>query len=172
MCQARLLQGEIEKIKHHDFVIKDADKLNGHFLLCACTTASTKVVVEAIEAISSSDIPEQKIGARLKSMERFSQDIAILSVQTPRSNRFRYLAGQSARLTLSNGKHTVLPIATCPCNERYLEFHLHRAQNDDFTRFLFDHAQFPLPVSVEGPVGWVEKISQRARPCVYVVIPI
>ncbi len=153
-CQVRLLEGEIEKVKHHDFTIKEADRLNGCFLSCAYTAISD-VVVEAIEATSSADIPSQKIQAKIKGLKTVTPDIGILSVQTPRSMRLRFLPSQNVRLTLSDSVFTELPIASCPCDDRNLEFHIRRISEDPFSNLLFEQESFPSSIQIDGPWGRV-----------------
>ena len=153
-CQARLLKGEIAKVKHHDFAIKEADRLNGCFLSCAYTALSD-VVIEALEATSSEDIPTQKIQAKVKDLKKITPDIGILSVQTPRSTRLRFLPSQNVRLTLSDDVFTDLPIASCPCDDRNLEFHLRRLPEDPFSSSLFEKDSLPSSVNIDGPWGQV-----------------
>ena len=153
LCKARLLQGDIEKVKHHDFALKEADKLNNDFLLCSYTAASSEVVIDAVEATSSADIPLQQIDARAKKVILATDQIGILTIQTPRTSRLRFLAGQNARLSLDDGTHSVLPIASCPCDDRNIEFHLRRDTGDEFTAAILDAKSFPLPVHIDGPHG-------------------
>ena len=153
LCKARLLHGDIEKVKHHDFALKEADKLNNDFLMCSYTAASSEVVIDAVEATSSADIPLQQIDARAKKLNFVTQEIGILSVQTPRTNRLRFLAGQNARLSLDNGMHTDLPIASCPCDDRNIEFHLRHDNSNEFTTAVLGAKSFPLPVHIDGPRG-------------------
>ena len=153
-CLVRLLEGQIEKVKHHDFTIKEADRLNGNFLSCAYTAASD-VVVEAIEATNSADIPVQEIQAKIKRLKKITSDIGILSVQTPRSTRLRFLPSQNVRLTLSDTAFIDLPIASCPCDDRNLEFHLRRLPEDQFSNLLFEGDSLPPSIKIDGPWGQV-----------------
>lgn len=154
-CQARLLQGEIEKVKHHDFTINEVDRLNGNFLSCSYTAASD-VVIEALEATTSADIPIQKIQAKIKGLKKITPDIGILSVQTPRSTRLRFLPSQNVRLTLVDTVYAELPIASCPCDDRNLEFHIRRVPGDQFSSLLFEQKPFPCSVQIDGPWGHVQ----------------
>ena len=153
-CQARLLDGKIEKVRHHDFTLKEAERLNGHFLLCAYS-AESNVVIEAVEATTSADIPQQTIQAKVKSIKRVGRDIIILSVQTPRSTRLRFLPSQNARLTLESDTSVDLPIASCPCDDRNLEFHIRRVPYNRFSNFLFDEGLSLSSVQIDGPWGYV-----------------
>lgn len=154
-CQARLLEGKIEKVRPHDFTIKEAERLNGHFLLCA-HTAGSDVLIEALEATTSADIPLQNIQAKIKDIKKIGRDIIILSVQTPRSTRLRFLPSQNVRLTLTDEVFADLPIASCPCDDRNLEFHIRRSPHDGFSNSLFDKGLSLSSVQIEGPWGDLE----------------
>jgi CDP-4-dehydro-6-deoxyglucose reductase len=153
LCIARLQQGEIEQVKHHDFALKEADKLSGDFLLCSYAAASHDVVVEAFEATGASDIPWQKIDAKIKKLNRVNEQIGIFTLQTPRTSRLRFLAGQNLRLQLPNDLSADLPIASCPCDDRNIEFHLRLDPGDEFYAGIFGSGSFPRPVHIEGPWG-------------------
>lgn len=153
LCRARLLQGDIARVKHHDFAFTQAETLNGSFLLCSYAAAGTDVVIEAVEAGGSTDIPLQRIDARVKKLSRVNDRVGVITVQTPRTNRLRFLAGQSARLQFSDGTFTDLPIASCPCEDRNIEFHIRRDPSDAFSNALFNTDNFPISVQIIGPHG-------------------
>lgn len=153
LCMARLQQGKIEKVRHFDFTLREADKLNGDFLLCAHTAVSPNVVIQAFEAAGSSDIPWQSIDAKIRKLDRINDHIGILTVQTPRTRRLRFLAGQNVRLHLPSNATADLPIASCPCDDRNIEFHLRCITGDAFSAELFGSGSFPAPIHIEGPWG-------------------
>ena len=154
-CRVRLAEGEIEKVKHHDFTLKEAERSQGHFLACSHAAASPVVVIEGLEAHSSADIPLQVVEAKMKGFKRVAEDIGILSVQTPRTNRLRFLPTQNVRLTVREDLFMDLPVASCPCDDRNLEFHLRRSEDEAFSKFIFDENALPHPVRIEGPWGQV-----------------
>lgn len=153
MCVGRLKQGRIDKIRHHDFPMKEADRRRGDFLLCSYTASTPEVVIEAEEATGGGDIPWQTIEARLRKLEWLSADVAALAVQTPRTSRLRFLPGQNVRLTLSEGIASDLPIASCPCDDRNIEFHLRNDPDDSFCAAVFGVSRFPTAVRIDGPWG-------------------
>ena len=65
-CLARVVEGEVEKIRHHDFFINDVKKAGGQVLMC-CNTALTDLVLEANEASNADEIPQQQIAAMVES---------------------------------------------------------------------------------------------------------
>ena len=121
-CRARLVSGEIERLAYSDFVFREDEKADGWFLMC-CHRAASDVVIDTSLAVGSGDIPLQEIEVKVRRVEPLDDDFTLLHVQTPRTRRLRFLAGQSARL--SNGSMScTLPIASCPCDDRNLHFHV------------------------------------------------
>lgn len=152
LCKARLVTGQVRKTRHHDYVLTEAEKSQGYMLMC-CNAPVTDVEVEADVAGGVQDIPFQQISARVKSINALTPDMILLHVQTPRANRLRFLAGQSVRLRLGDAASGVLPVASCPCDDRNLLFHVRRRPGDMFRDYIFNHLSAGDVVDIEGPKG-------------------
>jgi CDP-4-dehydro-6-deoxyglucose reductase len=152
LCKMRVVSGETRKIKHHDYSLSEAEKGIGYILGCS-NTAVSDVVLEADEAQGSGDIPSQTITLRLKRLEQPKADVLIVSSRTPRTSRLRFLAGQRATLTIDQVGTGLYPIASCPCDDMNLEFHLALDRQDSLASYLAESARVNDPVTLEGPVG-------------------
>ncbi len=152
-CRARLISGDIENISHSDFVFKEAEKAQGLFLMCTHTPATDELVLEAQEAENADEISMQWIDIRVRAIEYPSEHVAIVRAQTPRSQRLRFLAGQTVRLTLPDKAVRRVSLASCPCDDRNLEFHISRIQGERFSASLFDEGASIRQMSLVGPHG-------------------
>ncbi len=152
LCKAKVLSGQVKKTLNHDFVISEAEKSQGYVLLCS-NTAVSDVVLEAPVADSVQDIPFQQITARVKKIDALATDMLLLHLQTPRTQRLRFLAGQSVTLRVGLSFTAELPVASCPCDDRNLLFHLRRQPGNLFSDYVFDRLKCNEPVEVEGPQG-------------------
>ena len=152
LCKAKVLSGQVKKTRPHDYVLTDSEKAAGQVLLC-CHTAVTDLVVEATEAHGARDIPLQTIVTRVKSVEPLAGDMRLLHLQTPRTNRLRFLAGQHVTLRAADGVEAELPIASCPCDDRNLQFHVHLTSGDRFAEHVFRKLKALDSVTVIGPKG-------------------
>jgi CDP-4-dehydro-6-deoxyglucose reductase len=161
LCKAKVVSGQIKKIRNHDYVIPEAQKKQGYVLLCS-NTAVTDVEIEAPVAGSVQDIPFQQISARVKAVGLLSHNMALLRLQTPRTSRLRFLAGQYATLQLGKSLSADLPIASCPCDDRNLHFHVRRMPGNLFSDYVFNQLKSNEAVDVEGPQG--EFILQEKSP--------
>lgn len=155
LCAARRISGEVGQLREPLLPMSPEDIERGMLLTC-CHTAVSDVVLEIQEGSSSRDIPLQRISARIRRRDApargLKAELIILDLKPATAQRFRFLAGQRARLRIGGGDGGDHPIASCPCDATTLQFHLRRGEPALEPLF-----QAPLPegleIGVEGPVG-------------------
>jgi CDP-4-dehydro-6-deoxyglucose reductase len=113
-------------------------------------------------------MPLQTIDTRVKAVSPMGADMRLLHLQTPRTNRLRFLAGQSVRLALGADAEATLPVASCPCDERNLHFHVRRRAGDAFAERVFAGLEGADTVRIEGPRGDFVLDEDSTRPLVFV----
>jgi CDP-4-dehydro-6-deoxyglucose reductase len=151
LCKCKVISGEVKKIARHDYVLTEAEKGLGYILTCS-NTAVTDVVLEADEAHGSSDIPQQEIEVRVKKVERLDDRLIILHAKTPRTRRLRFLAGQYLTLTQGDQPAQDCSIASCPCDDMNLQFHIPVAAGDPFGEQL-GQLRPSASLTIRGPRG-------------------
>jgi len=166
-CKARVVSGQVQRTRHSDYALTAAEKNAGVVLMC-CNTALTDLVVEAREAHGAADMPLQSIDAKVKAVSPLGDDVRLLHLQTPRSNRLRFLAGQSVSLALGEGVSASFPVASCPCDDRNLQFHVRRRAGDAFAERVFAGLKDPDTVRIVGPRGEFVLDEGSHRPLVFV----
>ena len=110
-------------------------------------------MLEADEAQGTADIPTQTIPLRLKRVDRPNEDVLIVSTRTPRTNRLRFLAGQRATLSIDQVGSAFYPIASCPCDDMNLQFHIVQNRDDPVATYLAESAVTNATLTLEGPTG-------------------
>ena len=166
-CKAKIVAGQVQKTRHSDYALTAAEKSAGVVLMC-CNTAAVDLVIEAHEAHGAADMPLQMIDARVKSVTPLGDEMRLLHLQTPRTNRLRFLAGQSASLSLPDGIAASYPVASCPCDDRNLEFHVERRAGDAFCESVFNELGSGDMVRVDGPRGEFVLDEESNRPLIFV----
>ncbi|MHB1591120.1 MAG: 2Fe-2S iron-sulfur cluster-binding protein [Sulfuricella sp.] len=166
-CKARVVEGQVMKVRPHDYVLSAADQASGCALMCS-NTAVTDVVIEAGEAQFASDIPLQHITAHVKNIEQAGDDILILNLQTPRNNRLRFLAGQNVILQLGHSLSAEFPVASCPCDDRNLQFHIRNLPGNHFSDYVATKLTNGEAVTVEGPKGSFVLHEDSTRPLIFI----
>ena len=167
LCKLRVVSGDVRKIKHHDYSLTEAEKGLGYILGC-CNTAMSDVVLEADEARSSGDIPKQNIPIRIKKIDHPNPEVIIVSTRTPRTSRLRFLAGQRATLSIDNVGSGFYPIASCPCDDMNLQFHIALDKQDPIASYLDEAARANDLLTLEGPVGSFVLNENSPKPLVFI----
>jgi CDP-4-dehydro-6-deoxyglucose reductase len=171
LCKARVVSGEVVRTMPFDYPMSEAERLQGYTLLCAHSAGSSEIAIETLEALGPGEIPEQEIGVRVRAITALAPDTRLLHLTTLRTGRLRFLAGQSVTLFGGPGGRDaqgVYPVASCPCDDRNLHFHVGRNADDAFSEMVFEGALKPGdPLTVWGPVGDFV-LAEGGRPLAFV----
>jgi len=152
LCKARLICGSVEEIKVREYVIPEAEKLQGHMLTCVCAV-NDDVVIDAVVANTVSDIPAQTLNVKVRKVEQLAKEVFRLVVQTPRTNRLRFLAGQYVEISLDGIGTSRFSIASCPCEDRLIELHLRVSNEDQISRLVAGKMRLGDCLVLQGPFG-------------------
>jgi CDP-4-dehydro-6-deoxyglucose reductase, E3 len=153
----RVTAGAVVRTMPTDYPLSETEKAQGYVLACAHTAGSSELTLETLEAAGPDDIPQQSIVTHVRALRPLAPDTMLLHLQTPRSHRLRFLAGQSVTLGLADGDndvHALHAIASCPCDDRNLHFFIARDAADPVAARLFGGAiKTGDAVTVWGPSG-------------------
>ena len=168
-CKAKVVSGQVKKIAPHDFVLSETEKGLGYILAC-CNTAVTDIVLEAEEAFGSHDIPRQTLEVRVKKVEPLNDRLLVLHAKTPRTCRLRFLAGQYLSLQLDDLPPREYSIASCPCDDMNLQFHIPVVAGNPFVETLLDPGQSTARLCIEGPLGDFTLNEDSPRSLVFIAV--
>ena len=166
-CRARVVSGQVRKVRPHDYALTEAEKLAGYVLLCSVTPESD-LVADTNVAEHPDQIPLQEITTTVRGTERPNPYVLIMRLQTPRTRRLRFLAGQHVRLEMDSGAvSTTQPLANCPCDDRNLMLHLNTDDDDPFVKRSVDRIRNGETVEVRGPYGDFVLPDEKPRPLLF-----
>jgi CDP-4-dehydro-6-deoxyglucose reductase len=168
-CKAKVVSGQVTKICPHDYVLSETEKGLGYILTCS-NTAVTDVVLEAEEALGSHDIPQQEIDIRVRKTESPDGRVIILHTRTPRTRRLRFLAGQYLALKLEGLPAHYCSIASCPCDDMNLQFHIPAIPGDPFSEQLAGPVKANAVISITGPRGDFTLNEDSPRSVVFIAV--
>ena len=168
-CRARIVAGEVERVRFHDYVIADAEKRAGYALLCSVAPRGD-LVVESSEASGAGDVPWQRVRARVARVEPASDDHVVVHFKVLRARVLRYLAGQRAAVRFERSERSgggparESWLASCPCDAVNLRIHVRRDPEDPFAAHVFGALRRGAKAVVEGPSGRfvLDDASERA----------
>ena len=166
-CKAKLISGEIKKTKPHDYVFSESEKLQNYFLCCS-NTAITEIEIEADEAGSEKDIPQQKISAKVKKVDKLTGNVLVLNLKTPRTKRLRFLAGQNVILSRADLPPLEIPIASCPCDDMNIQFHIPNDNTNPFINYVSEELNNSDSIHIEGPMGSFVLDENSNKPVIFI----
>ncbi len=152
MCKARVMQGKTKLLRRHDFVIRESEKLQGYALMCS-NTCESDLLIHADVAKSVADIPVQNLRVKVRKIDRISDELAIVVTQIQRSMRLRFLAGQYMRVYDDQNRTHDYAIASCPCDDKRIEFHVRKLEEDAFSDMVFKQLSVGDWLNIQGPYG-------------------
>jgi CDP-4-dehydro-6-deoxyglucose reductase len=165
-CKGRVKQGEVRRIRFHDYVIREAEKREGTVLLCCCT-ADSDLTIEAGEAGGPDDIPVQHVRARLYRQDVVSARVTIVNLRVMRGLMLRFLAGQHVRLKCAATQAVDISIASCPCDGLNLEFHFDTSNSDGLSSRAIAGFAKSDRFEIEGPRGRFTLDESSHRPLLF-----
>jgi CDP-4-dehydro-6-deoxyglucose reductase len=168
LCKCKLISGQVKKIAAHDYVLSETEKGLGYILACS-NTAVTDVVLEADEALGAGDIPAQEIEVRVKKTEQPDDRIVILHAKTPRTRRLRFLAGQYLSMEIDGLPPQDCSIASCPCDDMNLQFHVPVVAGNPFAERLAD-LKANSTLLIRGPSGEFTLDEDSPRSLVFIAV--
>ncbi len=166
-CKARVKRGTAKPVRRASCRLSDEERDQGYLLMC-CNTAVTDLVLETEELDDPAKIPAQRLQATVRGMEQAGDDLMLLSLRPNEHTRLCFLAGQSAHLRLENRAEGTYPIASCPCDESQLEFHIRRRDDDACSLAVFDGMTVGKALTIEGPHGDFVLPADSVGPLIFI----
>ncbi len=155
-CKAKVVSGSIQPVPSAEVVLSPEEREAGYTLLCQAR-ATSDLVVESREIRLASDIQARKLPSRVTSMTRPAADVAVLQLQLPATETFKFYAGQYVELILKDGKRRSYSMANPPHSAAALELHIRHLPGGLFTDHVFGVGATQMKereiLRIEGPLG-------------------
>lgn len=166
-CCIRVLAGRVKQLRNYDYVLSEREREEGFVLACSYAPV-TDLVVEAREAEIPADLPRQQLRAVVRKLLALDDTLLLLELQTPRTNTLRFMAGQRVTLRNDEGLAVTLPVASCPCDARKLQFFIRR---DPWAALVPEDAVArKSTLMLEGPEGDFLLHEESERPAIFLSI--
>jgi CDP-4-dehydro-6-deoxyglucose reductase len=151
-CKGKLVSGQAELGTHQERALSAAEREAGQTLFC-CAMPQSDVVIEAREVLGVGDFPIKKLPSRVAKLERVTDDVMVLSLQLPATERMQFKAGQYIEFLLKDGKRRAYSMATAPHSDELLALHIRHMPGGLFTDQLFSTLKEKDILRFEGPLG-------------------
>ncbi len=155
-CKAKVLSGSVEAGPSPAQILS-ADEIEAGFTLLCQARATSDLVIETREVRLASDIQIRKIPSRVTAIARPTADVALLTLQLPATETFRFHAGQYVELIFKDGKRRSYSMANAPHEASALELHIRHLSGGLFTDHVFGAGATAMKereiLRLEGPFG-------------------
>src|SRR3569623_1210749 len=151
-CKGTLISGEITHGAHQDRALSVAEEEKGFALFC-CATPHSDIAIESREVLGTGDFPIKKLPTRVAKQDRVGDDVIVISLQLPATERLQYRAGQFIEFILRDGKRRSYSIANAPHLDEHLTLHIRHMPGGVFTDHVFTAMKVRDILRFEGPLG-------------------
>jgi CDP-4-dehydro-6-deoxyglucose reductase len=155
-CKGKVLSGEYDAGPYPAQILAPEELASGYTLLCQARPSSD-LQIESTEVRLASDIQIRKLPSRVQAIERVAPDVAVIRLQLPASETFRFYAGQYIELILKEGRRRSYSMASPPHAGSPLELHIRHMPGGHFTDHVFGAGATQMKereiLRIEGPFG-------------------
>ncbi|MCB1755986.1 MAG: 2Fe-2S iron-sulfur cluster binding domain-containing protein, partial [Gammaproteobacteria bacterium] len=171
-CRARLISGRTSRVKVADYCLSEQEKAANTLLMCChepdWTSGDPEIVLEALEQGQDKTIDLQNMLITVTRIEEAGDDYRIVSCKTPRSQALQFYAGQQVALETRDGQRLRLAVANCPCEGRFLEFHVAKTSGCGHAGEVFPNLKKGDKLALRGPYGEAVFRDECDRPIIFV----
>ncbi|RRQ22022.1 2Fe-2S iron-sulfur cluster-binding protein [Thiohalobacter thiocyanaticus] len=150
-CRARLISGEAKRVRAWAECLSEDELSEGYVTMCT-HTAMTDVLLKVDEVTKPEEIESQTLPATLRRVDDLGQGMVGLMVNPAEPHRLQFLSGQSALLRIDEAEASY-PIASCPCDETQIEFHINTADDNPLAARVAAGLDDVKTLEMEGPRG-------------------
>ena len=165
-CKGKLVAGEIDFGKYQHTALSEDERAAGYALFCVAKPL-TDVTIESREIGAVKDIVVKKLPCRVNKIERVTDDVVILHLKLPATERLQFLAGQYIEFILKDGTRRSFSMANAPHDDEFLQLHVRHVPGGSFTEHVFKTMKERDILRFEGPLGSFF-LHESEKPIVFV----
>ena len=166
-CKGRIVSGSVDYGTYQARMLTDVEKAAGKALLCQAKPLSD-LVIEARTVAVGAGIQIKRLPCRVQKIERVADDVVILQLKLPASERLQFLAGQYIEFLLKDGAKRSFSVAKPPHAADLIELHVRRVAGGEFTAHVFERMKERDILRFEGPYGTFFLREDSRKPIVFV----
>jgi CDP-4-dehydro-6-deoxyglucose reductase len=166
-CKGKVISGRVARGKYQDNTLKSEEIARGLALFCVARPQSD-LVIEAKEIRAAGELPVKTLPCRVQKLERLADDVMLMQLKLPASERLQFLAGQYIDFVFKDGKRRSYSLANPPHADEYLELHLRHVPGGRFTEHVFKTMKEKEILRLEGPHGSFFVREESDKPMIFV----
>ena len=166
-CKGRLVEGKVDYGTYTEKALPEAERAEGAILFCQARCL-TDVVIEAREVRKAGDIQLRTLPARVHKLEKLTDDVIVLYLKLPASERLMFLAGQYLDILLRDGTRRSFSMGNAPHDDEVVQLHVRHVPGGSFTDNVFGKMKERDILRFEAPHGSFFLREDSDKPIVFV----
>jgi len=150
-CKGKLVSGTVDYGTYQENALTEIERATGMALFC-CAQPLSDIEIECREVGAAKDIQIRKMPCRVQKLERAAEDVMIVELRLPQSERLQYLAGQYLDIIMKDGQRRSFSMANPPHADESLQLHI-RNYGGVFSQHAFERMKERDILRFEGPYG-------------------
>lgn len=166
-CKGTVVSGELDYGQHSPTALKDDEKSQGRALFCRAKPLSD-LVIEAKEIGAAKDIVVKTLPCRVEKLDKRADDVMVVKIKLPASERLQFLAGQYIDFQLKGGRSRSYSLANPPHDDALLELHIRHVAGGLFTDQVFSTLKERDILRLKGPLGSFFIREDSDKPMIFI----
>jgi len=126
------------------------------------------LVIECREVSTLNDIPVKLLPTRVHKLEKLAEDVMVIYLKLPASERLQFLAGQYIDILQKIGKPRSFSLANAPHDDEFLQLHVRNIAGGSFTHHVFNEMKERDILRIRGPLGTFFLREDSSKPIIFV----
>jgi CDP-4-dehydro-6-deoxyglucose reductase len=166
-CKGKLISGSLDYGVYQEKALPAAEREQGKALFCQAKPLSD-CVLEARLVGKAGDIQIKTLPCRIHSMQKLTDDVMVLKLKLPASERLQFLAGQFLEFLLRDGTRRSFSMGNAPHDDELVEIHVRHVPGGQFTDHVFGKMKEKDILRFEAPLGTFFLREDSTKPIVFV----
>jgi CDP-4-dehydro-6-deoxyglucose reductase len=166
-CKGTLVSGELDYGSYKETALKPEEKAAGRALFCRAKPLSD-LVIEAKEVGASKDIIIKTLPCRIEKLDKRADDVMVMKLKLPATERLQFLAGQYIDFQLKDGKSRSYSLANPPHDDALLELHIRHVAGGLFSDRVFSTLKERDILRLKGPLGSFFIREDSDKPMIFI----
>ena len=166
-CKGKVISGTLDYGVYQEKALPAAERQAGKALFCQAKPLSD-CVLEARLVGKAGDIQVKTLPCRIHKLAKVTQDVMILHLKLPASERLQFLAGQYLEFLLRDGSRRSFSMGNAPHDDELVEIHVRHVPGGQFTDHVFGKMKEKDILRFEAPLGTFFLREESEKPIVFV----
>ena len=151
-CKGTVISGDLDYGTYKETALKPEEKAAGKALFCQARPLSD-LIIQAKEVGATKDVVIKTLPCRVETLEKRADDVMIVKIKLPATDRLQFLAGQYIDFLLKDGKSRSYSLANPPHDDALLELHIRHVEGGLFSDQVFRSLKARDILRLKGPLG-------------------